>query len=73
MHVCLRPVDRTRDEEVERLLGLGATMVDDLRRPDSGWAVLADPRATSLRAVDSRRRGRHLLQLTGDCNVTRMA
>ena len=43
MHMCLRPVDRTRDEEVERLLGLGATMVDDLRRPDSGWAVLADP------------------------------
>ena len=43
MHVCLRPVDRTRDEEVERLLGLGATMVDDLRDGDRGWAVLADP------------------------------
>ncbi|MDQ6714483.1 MAG: VOC family protein [Actinomycetota bacterium] len=44
MHVCLRPTDRTRDEEVERLLGLGATMFNDLRKPDgSGWAVLADP------------------------------
>src|SRR4051795_6750287 len=43
MHICLRPVDRSRDEEVERLLGLGATMVNDLRRPDGGWAVLADP------------------------------
>jgi hypothetical protein len=43
MHMCLRPVDRTRDEEVERLLGLGATMVNDLRQEDSGWAVLADP------------------------------
>ncbi len=43
MHVCVRPVDRTRDEEVERLLGLGATVVNDLRTPDSGWAVLADP------------------------------
>ena len=43
MHICLRPVDRSRDEEVERLLGLGATMFDDLRRPDGGWAVLADP------------------------------
>lgn len=42
MHVCLRPVDRTRDEEVERLLGLGATMVNDLRKADTGWAVLAD-------------------------------
>ncbi|HEX7739545.1 MAG TPA: VOC family protein [Marmoricola sp.] len=42
-HICLRPTDRTRDEEVERLLGLGATMVNDLRQPDRGWAVLADP------------------------------
>jgi predicted enzyme related to lactoylglutathione lyase len=43
MHMCLRPVDRSRDEEVDRLLALGATLVDDLRRPDRGWAVLADP------------------------------
>lgn len=43
MHLCLRPTDRTRDEEVERILGLGATMVDDRRAADSGWAVLADP------------------------------
>lgn len=43
MHMCLRPVDRTRDEEVARLLDLGATVVNDLRSPDSGWAVLADP------------------------------
>ena len=42
-HICVRPVDRTRDEEVDRLLALGATMVDDLRRTDSGWAVPADP------------------------------
>ncbi len=43
MHMCLRPVDRSRDEEVSRLLALGATVVNDLRSPDSGWAVLADP------------------------------
>lgn len=43
MHMCLRPVDRDRDAEVQRLLGLGATMVHDLRRADRGWAVLADP------------------------------
>jgi hypothetical protein len=43
MHICLRPVDTTRDEEVERLLGLGASMVNDLRNGDRGWAVLADP------------------------------
>ena len=44
MHMCLRPTDRSRDEEVDRILGLGATLVDDLRDgPDKGWAVLADP------------------------------
>ena len=44
MHMCLRPTDRSRDEEIERVLGLGATLVDDLRAEDgSGWAVLADP------------------------------
>ncbi len=43
MHFCLRSTDLTRDEEVDRILGLGATMVNDLRRPDRGWAVLADP------------------------------
>jgi hypothetical protein len=43
LHLCLQP-DGPRDEEVERLLGIGATLVDDQRRPDgTGWAVLADP------------------------------
>lgn len=44
MHPCLRPTDRDRDAEIERVLSLGATMVADLRDgPDRGWAVLADP------------------------------
>lgn len=44
IHVDLQPQDRTREEEVERLLALGATLVDDRRNPDgTGWAVLADP------------------------------
>ncbi|WP_419994432.1 VOC family protein [Streptomyces boninensis] len=43
IHLCLRP-ETTREEEVERLLGIGATMVADRRNPDgTGWAVLADP------------------------------
>ncbi|GAA1072395.1 MULTISPECIES: VOC family protein [Kitasatospora] len=43
LHLCLRP-ETSRDQEVERLLGLGATLVADRRDPDgSGWAVLADP------------------------------
>ncbi|MFB6986820.1 VOC family protein [Streptomyces sp. NPDC056304] len=43
IHLCLRP-ETSREKEVERLLGLGATFVTDHRNPDgSGWAVLADP------------------------------
>ncbi|MDT9701899.1 VOC family protein, partial [Streptomyces sp. P17] len=43
VHLCLRP-ETSREQEVERLLGLGATLVADLRNPDgTGWAVLADP------------------------------
>jgi len=43
------PTDRTREEEVTRLLGLGATLVADHRRSDgSGWAVLADPEGNEL-------------------------
>ncbi|MEK8225988.1 VOC family protein [Oerskovia sp. M15] len=33
IHLDLRPTDRTRDEEVERLLALGATQLADRRRP----------------------------------------
>jgi len=44
IHLDLQPQDRSRDEEVDRLLEMGATLVDDHRRPDGlGWAVLADP------------------------------
>ena len=43
-HLDLEPSDRSRDEEVARVLALGAVLVDDLRRHDgTGWAVLADP------------------------------
>ncbi|WP_406380703.1 VOC family protein [Streptomyces sp. NBC_01618] len=44
LHLDIQPQDRTRDEEVERLLGLGATLVADHRKPNGrGWATLADP------------------------------
>ena len=40
----LRPADRTREEETERILALGAAQLADHRRPDgSGWITLADP------------------------------
>jgi hypothetical protein len=46
LHFDLRPRTGTRDDEVARMLGSGATLVNDLRGqwgPGSGWAVLADP------------------------------
>jgi hypothetical protein len=44
VHLDLAPTDRTRNEEVDRLLALGATLVADHREPDGpGWVVLADP------------------------------
>jgi|SRR5699024_9927179 len=43
MYLCLEP-RQTRDLEVDRLLGIGATMYDDRRNSDgTGWAVLLDP------------------------------
>ncbi len=44
IHFDLRPTDRSRDEEVERVLALGATQIADRRNADrTGWVVLADP------------------------------
>jgi Glyoxalase-like domain len=44
VHLDLRPADTEREEEVERVLALGATFLADHRRPDgSGWITLADP------------------------------
>ncbi|GAA3351545.1 VOC family protein [Amorphoplanes nipponensis] len=44
VHVCLEPGDRDRDAEVDRLLGLGASLLADHRTPaGDGWAVLLDP------------------------------
>lgn len=58
MHVCVRPTDRTREEEVDRLLGLGASMVDDRRTaPDRGWAVLADPEGNEFCVLTPYRKG----------------
>jgi len=47
LHFDLRPREgATRDEEIDRALAAGATMVNDLRGhygPGTAWAVLADP------------------------------
>ena len=44
MHLDLTPAMRSRDEEVARLLAIGASLVADYRRPDgTGWVTMADP------------------------------
>ena len=44
LHLDLRPADRSREDEVARLVSLGARQVGDFRRPDgSGWITLTDP------------------------------
>ncbi len=42
MHLDVMPADRTQDEEIARLTGLGAKIVSDMR-PELGWVILADP------------------------------
>jgi hypothetical protein len=42
LHIDLRPVDRTREQEVERIVALGARHVD-IGQGEQTWTVLADP------------------------------
>jgi catechol 2,3-dioxygenase-like lactoylglutathione lyase family enzyme len=59
VHFDLRPTDRPRDEEVERVTALGASVVQDCRTDDGrGWVVMADPEGNEfciLRSDDERR------------------
>ncbi|OKK17619.1 glyoxalase [Streptomyces sp. CB00455] len=50
VHLDIQPPTGTRDETVERLIALGATLVDDRRAEDGvmGWVVLADPEGNEL-------------------------
>jgi predicted enzyme related to lactoylglutathione lyase len=44
LHLDLHPVGMSCEQEVERLVGLGATQLADFRRPGGGgWITLADP------------------------------
>jgi hypothetical protein len=43
MHLDLSPIDRSQDEEVERLLALGAAPADVGQTGEESWTVLADP------------------------------
>jgi catechol 2,3-dioxygenase-like lactoylglutathione lyase family enzyme len=44
VHFDWEPTERSRDEEVERLLGLGATVYEDHRDTEgTGWVTMLDP------------------------------
>ncbi|MGN5630452.1 VOC family protein [Streptomyces sp. AC154] len=43
LHLDVSPIDRGTEDEVSRLLGLGATRADVGQGPDRSWVVMADP------------------------------
>jgi hypothetical protein len=61
VHLDLRPTDRDRDDEIERVIALGATPLHDFRQENgNGWLVLADPEGNEfciLRSDAERGRG----------------
>ena len=63
IHLDLQPREGTRDEELARLVDLGATVVADRRDdwgPGTGWVVLADPEGNEfciLRSASERAAG----------------
>jgi predicted enzyme related to lactoylglutathione lyase len=49
LHLDIQPPTGTRDEFVERMLGLGATIHEDHRKPDGkGWVTMQDPEGTEF-------------------------
>ena len=42
LHIDVNPLGVTQEEEVERLIGLGATKID-IGQGDVSWVVMADP------------------------------
>jgi hypothetical protein len=43
LHLDLHPGDGRRDAEVERLVGLGASVLRRVKEPAGEWVVMADP------------------------------
>ena len=54
LHVDVNPTDREQDEEVRRLLDLGARPAD-VGQGDESWVVLADPEGNEFCVLASRR------------------
>ncbi len=51
LHIDLSPVDRGRDAEVSRLIGLGARHID-IGQGEQAWVVLADPEGNEFCVLD---------------------
>ncbi len=53
LHIDVNPVDSDQDEEVERILELGARKID-IGQGDVSWVVLADPEGNEFCVLRSR-------------------
>ncbi len=53
VHIDVNPTDHDRDEEVERLVGLGAIRVD-VGQEEVSWVVLADPEGNEFCVLGTR-------------------
>jgi hypothetical protein len=60
VHFDLEPTDRARDDEIDRVIALGATPLHDFRKGDgSGLLVLADPEGNEFCILRSRAEREH--------------
>ena len=55
LHLDVNPTDREQDEEVRRLIGLGARHADVGQTGDESWVVMADPEGNEFCVLASRR------------------
>jgi hypothetical protein len=53
VHLDVNPTDCSQDEEIARLIGLGATVVND-NRPEFGWVTLIDPQGNEFDVLADR-------------------
>lgn len=52
IHIDVNPIDATQEEEVNRLLGLGATLAD-VGQGEQRWVVMADPEGNEFCVLKS--------------------
>ncbi|MFZ3554768.1 VOC family protein [Streptomyces sp. BH055] len=51
LHLDVSPIDRSTEDEANRLLALGATKVDVGQGPGRSWVVMADPEGNEFDVV----------------------